>query len=60
MLAELDYRGKTTPELFERINCGWHDPSRLGNALGRSEKESAQELRPCFTAKFAPMAIFDS
>src|SRR4029077_6167613 len=44
MLAELDYRGKTTPELFERINLRLAQSVTARNALGRSEKESAQEI----------------
>jgi hypothetical protein len=25
VLSELDRHGKTTPELFEKINLGWHN-----------------------------------
>src|SRR6266446_1921640 len=43
MLSELDHRGKTTPELFERVNLRLAQSVTARNALGRSEKESAQE-----------------
>src|SRR5437879_9157092 len=44
ILSELDHRGKTTPELFERINLRLALSVTARNALGRSEKESAQEI----------------
>src|SRR5256714_7144220 len=44
MLSELDHRGKTTAELFERINLRLALSVTARNALGRSEKESAQEI----------------
>src|SRR5438105_3367123 len=44
MLAELDRRGKTTPELFERLNLRLAQSVTARNALGISEKESAQEI----------------
>jgi len=40
MLAELDYRGKTTPELFERINLRWHSPSPLVMPWGEARKRA--------------------
>src|SRR5579863_7099294 len=43
MLVELDHRGKTTAELFQRINLRLALSVTARNALGRSEKESAQE-----------------
>jgi serine phosphatase RsbU (regulator of sigma subunit) len=44
MLSELDHRGKTTAELFQRINLRLALSVTARNALGRSEKESAQEI----------------
>src|SRR5216110_2255644 len=44
MLSELDHRGKTTAELFERINLRLALSVTARNALGKSEKESAQEI----------------
>ena len=39
MLSELDHRGKTTPELFERINLRLAKSVTARNALGRSEDD---------------------
>ena len=44
MLSELDRHGKTTPELFERINLRLAQSVTARNALGRSEKENAREI----------------
>jgi serine phosphatase RsbU (regulator of sigma subunit) len=44
ILSELDHRGKTTLELFERLNLRLALSVTARNALGRSEKESAQEI----------------
>jgi serine phosphatase RsbU (regulator of sigma subunit) len=44
MLAELDHRGRTTPDFFERINLRLAQSVTARNALGRSEKENAQEI----------------
>lgn len=44
MLSELDHHGKTTPELFENINLRLALSVTARNALGRSEKENAQEI----------------
>ena len=44
MLAELDRRGKTTPELFEKINLRLAQSVTARNALGRTEQEYAHEI----------------
>jgi serine phosphatase RsbU (regulator of sigma subunit) len=44
MLSELDHHGKTTPELFESLNLRLALSVTARNALGRSEKEDAQEV----------------
>jgi serine phosphatase RsbU (regulator of sigma subunit) len=44
MLSELDRWGKTTPELFERINLRLAQSATARNALGRSEEEYSREL----------------
>ena len=44
MLSELDRWGKTTPELFERINVRLAQSVSARNALGRSEKNDAREI----------------
>src|SRR6201981_1584999 len=42
MLAELDRRGKTTPELFEKLNLRLAQSVTARNALGRSEDENGR------------------
>ena len=44
MLSELDRRGKTTPDLFEKLNLRLAQSVTARNALGRSEKENAREI----------------
>jgi serine phosphatase RsbU (regulator of sigma subunit) len=58
MLCELDYRGKTTPELFERINLRLAQSVTARNALGRSEKESAQEIATMLYGEVRPYGYF--
>ena len=58
MLAELDRRGKTTPELFERINLRLAQSITARNALGRSEKESAQEIATMLYGEVHPHGYF--
>ena len=58
MLAELDYRGKTTPELFERMNLRLAQSVTARNALGRSEKESAQEIATMLYGEVFPYGYF--
>jgi serine phosphatase RsbU (regulator of sigma subunit) len=58
MLAELDHRGKTTMELFERINLRLAQSVTARNALGRSEKESAQEIATMLYGEILPYGDF--
>lgn len=58
VLAELDYRGKTTPEFFERINLRLAQSVTARNALGRSEKESAQEIATMVYGEVRPFGRF--
>src|SRR5215471_8726757 len=58
MLSELDQRGKTTPELFERINLRLAQSVTARNALGRSEKESAQEIATMLYGEVRPFGHF--
>ncbi len=44
MLSELDRWGKTTPELFERINLRLAQSATARNALGRSDEEYSREV----------------
>src|SRR5712675_1516809 len=58
MLAELDHRGKTTAELFERINLRLALSVTARNALGRSEQESAQEIATMLYGEVHPYGYF--
>jgi serine phosphatase RsbU (regulator of sigma subunit) len=58
ILAELDRRGKTTPELFERINLRLAQSVTARNALGRSEKENAQEIATMLYGEVRPYGRF--
>lgn len=58
MLSELDHRGKTTPELFERMNLRLAQSVTARNALGRSEKESAQEIATMLYGEVHPYGHF--
>ena len=44
MLTELDRHGKSTPELFERLNLRLAQSATARNALGRSQDENTQEI----------------
>jgi serine phosphatase RsbU (regulator of sigma subunit) len=58
MLVELDHRGKTTPEFFERINLRLAYSVTARNALGRSEKEYAQEIATMLYGEVRPYGHF--
>src|SRR5712672_1441723 len=58
MLSELDHRGKTTAELFERINLRLALSVTARNDLGRSEKESAQEIATMLYGEVHPYGHF--
>src|SRR2546425_3513672 len=58
MLSELDHRGKTTPELFERMNLRLALSVTARNALGRREKESAQEVATMLYGEVHPYGYF--
>ena len=58
MLSELDHRGRTTGELFERINLRFALSVTARNALGRSEKESAQEIATMLYGEVHPYGYF--
>src|SRR6266849_574055 len=57
-LSELDHRGKTTAELFERINLRLALSVTARNALGRSEQESAQEIATMLYGEVHPYGYF--
>jgi serine phosphatase RsbU (regulator of sigma subunit) len=58
MLSELDRHGKTTPELFERMNLRLAYSVTARNALGRSEKENAQEIATMLYGEVRPYGQF--
>lgn len=58
MLCELDEHGKTTPDLFERINLRLAHSVTARNALGRSEKENAQEIATMLYGEIRPYGHF--
>lgn len=58
MLSELDHRGKTTAELFQRINLRLALSVTARNALGRSQQESAQEIATMLYGEVRPYGHF--
>jgi serine phosphatase RsbU (regulator of sigma subunit) len=58
MLSELDHRGKTTPDLFERLNLRLAQSATARNALGRIEKENAQEIATMLYGEVRPYGHF--
>src|SRR6201993_1821249 len=58
MLAELDRRGKTTPELFEKLNLRLAQSATARNALGRSEDESGREIATMLYGELRPNGHF--
>jgi serine phosphatase RsbU (regulator of sigma subunit) len=58
MLSELDHRGKTTPDLFGRMNLRLAQSVTARNALGRSEQESAQEIATMLYGEVHPYGYF--
>ena len=58
MLSELDHRGKTTPDLFERINLRLAQSASARNALGKSEHEDAQEIATMLYGEVRPYGFF--
>ena len=58
MLSELDRHGKTTPELFERINLRLAQSVTARNALGRTEQEYAREIATMLYGEVHPSGQF--
>jgi serine phosphatase RsbU (regulator of sigma subunit) len=58
MLAELDRRGKTTPELFEKLNLRLAQSVTARHALGRSEDESGREIATMLYGEVRPNGHF--
>jgi serine phosphatase RsbU (regulator of sigma subunit) len=58
MLAELDRRGKTTPELFEKLNLRLAQSVTARHALGRGDNESAREIATMLYGEVRPTGHF--
>ena len=58
MLSELDRWGRTTPELFERLNLRLAQSVTARNALGRSEEEFAREIATMLYGEVHPYGYF--
>ena len=58
MLSELDHRGKTTPEFFERLNLRLAQSATARNALGKSQDENTQEIATMLYGEVRPYGLF--
>jgi serine phosphatase RsbU (regulator of sigma subunit) len=58
MLSELDDFGRTTPELFERINLRLAQSVTARNALGRSKNDNTRELATMLYGEIRPSGSF--
>jgi serine phosphatase RsbU (regulator of sigma subunit) len=58
MLTELDRYGRTTPEIFEKINLRLAQSVTARNALGRSETDSAREIATMLYGEVRPYGNF--
>ena len=58
ILADLDRYGKTTPDLFQRLNLRLAQSVTARNALGRSEREGAREIATMLYGEVRPSGHF--
>jgi serine phosphatase RsbU (regulator of sigma subunit) len=58
MLSELDRYGRTTPELFEKINLRLAQSVTARNALGRVENDNAREIATMLYGEVRPYGYF--
>jgi serine phosphatase RsbU (regulator of sigma subunit) len=58
MAAELDRHGKTTPQLFERLNLRLAQSATARNALGTSDDESVCEIATMLYGELHPDGHF--
>lgn len=58
MLAELDRRGRTTPELFQNINLRLAQSVTARNALGRTTGQNAREIATMLYGEIHPHGYF--
>jgi serine phosphatase RsbU (regulator of sigma subunit) len=58
MLSELDRWGRTTPELFEKLNLRLAQSVTARNALGRSESDNPREIATMLYGEVHPYGYF--
>ena len=58
MLSELDHYGKTTPDLFDKLNLRLAHSVTARNALGRSLQEGAREIATMLYGEVRPSGHF--
>lgn len=58
MLAELERHGKTTPDIFEKINLRLAQSVTARNALGRDENDSSREIATMLYGEIRPGGYF--
>ena len=58
MLAELDRNGKTTPDIFEKINLRLARSVSARNALGRDKNDSSREIATMLYGEIRPGGYF--
>src|SRR6266487_3892794 len=58
MLSELDRHGKTTPELFEKVNLRLAQSVTARNALGRDAHDRAREIATMIYGEIRPEGHF--
>src|SRR3954468_18928298 len=58
MLSELDRHGRTTVELFEKVNLRLAQSVTARNSLGRSEREYAREIATMLYGEVHPYGYF--
>ena len=58
MLAELDRNGKTTPDIFEKINLRLAQSVTARNALGRDKSDNSREIATMLYGEIRPGGYF--
>jgi len=58
MLAELDRNGKTTPDIFEKINLRLAQSVTARNALGRDKDDNSREIATMLYGEIRPGGYF--
>src|SRR5712671_4590218 len=58
MLSELDRSGKTTPDMFEKINLRLAESVTARNALGRDKDDNSREIATMLYGEVRPSGYF--